>query len=250
MRIDEACRDSDARAFGGIFLTELPSAPRPWTSEIGLRLRRYLALKLIGTTVFAWIFFIGYFHLLRHPTFPVTVMPLTALDASIPFQPYLLIAYLSLWVYVGVAPGLQLTLRGLLVYSLWMAALCASGLLCFYLWPTRVPPMMLDSVAAPGFALLRRVDAAGNACPSLHVAAAIFTAIRIEDVLRRALTPIALRLLNVAWFGAIAYSTLAVKQHVVLDLIAGALLGAVFALVSLRFTARAPGSMRPAVHVS
>jgi membrane-associated phospholipid phosphatase len=47
-------------------------------------------------------------------------------------------------------------------------------------------------------------------------------------------TPAALRVFNALWFVAIAYSTLAVKQHVALDALAGALLGIAFAALSLR----------------
>jgi membrane-associated phospholipid phosphatase len=69
----------------------------------------------------------------------------------------------------------------------------------------------------------------------MHVAVAIFTAIRLEDVLRRAGAPYSVRLVNGVWFLAIAFSTLAIKQHVVLDAVAGALLGTAFALPSLRW---------------
>lgn len=211
-----------------------PEAPAPtWTADIWLRMRRHFLLKAVGTTVFTWLFFIGYFHLLRNPSFPITVMPLTPLDHLIPFQPYALGAYLSLWFYVGIAPGLQLTFRELVVYGLWIGGLCITGLGLFYLWPTQIPPLSIDVSGFPGFAMLQGVDAAGNACPSMHVAVAIFTAIRIEHVLRETRTPAPWRVLNWAWFAAIAYSTLAVKQHVVLDAAAGALLGVVFALPSL-----------------
>jgi hypothetical protein len=223
----------------------LPVAPGPsptWAADIGVRMRRYFALKLVGVTAFTWLFFIGYFHLLRHPIHAVTVMPLTALDHLIPFQPQALFAYLTLWLYVGVAPGLQLTLRELVVYGLWVGALCLTGLGFFYFWPTQVPPLAIDVSALPGFALLQGVDAAGNACPSMHVAVAMFTAIRIEDVLRQARTPAYLRLINRGWFLAIAVSTLAIRQHVVLDAAAGALLGVAFALPSMRWRPR-PGRL-------
>ena len=219
-------------------LPDLPlAAPLPprWTAEIWQRVRRHFLLKLVGTSVFTWLFFIGYLHLLRQPAFPVVVMPLTALDRLIPFQPATLFAYFSLWFYVGIAPGLQLTFRELLVYGLWIAALCLTGLGIFYAWPTAVPPLALDVSGLAGFGVLRGVDAAGNACPSLHVAVAIFTAIWIEQVLRQARAPRALRGLNIAWFALIAWSTLAIKQHVVLDVAAGASLGVAFALASLHW---------------
>lgn len=211
----------------------LPLAP--WQAEIGLRMRRLWALKLVGISGFTWLFFIAYFHLLRHPAYPMTLMPLTALDALVPFQPQALLAYLTLWFYVGIAPGLQLNFLELLVYGLWVGALCVTGLALFYFWPTSVPPLTIDVSGFAGFAVLQGVDAAGNACPSMHVAVAIFSAIWIEHLLRQAGAPSWLRGLNAAWFLAIAYSTLAIKQHVVLDAVAGALLGVVFALPSLRW---------------
>ncbi|WP_398497141.1 phosphatase PAP2 family protein [Variovorax sp.] len=215
----------------------LPATPATptWGAEIGRRVRSLFILKAVGTTVFTWLFFIGYFHLLRNPAFPVTVMPLTALDALVPFQPHFLGAYLSLWLYVGVAPGLQPNFRELLVYGLWVGGLCLTGLGLFYLWPTQIPPLAIDVSGYPGFEMLQGVDAAGNACPSMHVAVAIFTAVRLEHVLREARTPLWPRLLNWLWFAAIAWSTLAVKQHVALDALAGALLGLAFALPSLRW---------------
>lgn len=211
-------------------------APLPaWTAEVGFRLRRYFFIKTFGITAATWLFFIAYFHLLRHPVYPVTLMPLTALDHLIPLQPAALVAYLSLWLYVGLAPALQRTFLELVVYGLWIGAMCLTGLALFYFWPTAVPPRPADPSGFPGFALLQGVDLAGNACPSMHVAAALFTAIWVDHLLRLTRSPTALRVINAAWFVAIAYSTLAVKQHVALDVAAGALLGVIFALPSLRW---------------
>jgi len=89
--------------------------------------------------------------------------------------------------------------------------------------------------------MLRRVDQTSNACPSMHVAVAIFTAVRVEASLRSMRVPFTVRCLNFIWCLVIAYSTLAIKQHVVLDVAAGALLGLSFAAMSLRWR---PGSER------
>jgi PAP2 superfamily len=215
---------------------------RPWTTQLWQRMRGYFWLKAIGISLFMWVFFIAYFHLLRNPAFPVTEMPLTALDHAIPFQPGSVIAYLTLWIYVGIPPGLLLGFRQLLVYGLWAAGLCLSGLACFYFFPTTVPALALDPDLArfPAFELLQGVDAAGNACPSLHVATAMFSAIWIDRLLREMTAPMALRTLNGAWFMLIVYSTLATKQHVVLDVAAGVPLGIVFALAALRWRPREP----------
>lgn len=216
--------------------------PSSWRREIAYRVRYLFLLKVAGTTLWTTLFFVGYFHLLRHPASAATVMPLTALDRGIPFMPFLLGAYVSLWVYVGLAPGLQRTLKELLVYGLWAGALCAAGLLCFYLWPTQTPPHAIDTAGYPGFDVLQGVDAAGNACPSMHVAIAMFTVLHLEDVLRRVQVPALLRVVNLLWFAAICLSTLAIKQHVVLDVLAGAVLGLVFAMASLRWR---PSAQRP-----
>lgn len=212
-----------------------PPPLSPWTAEIGYRMRKLLWLKVLGTTAVTSAFFIGYFYVLRNPVFPVVVMPETALDRWIGFQPEALFIYLSLWFYIGVGPGLQRGFWELVVYGLWLMAMSLTGLLLFYLWPTAVPPLGFDASGYPGFALLQGVDAAGNACPSLHVATAMFTAIRIEQVLRDAIAPRWLRAGNALWFIAIAWSTLAVKQHVALDALAGAALGIAFAWPSMRW---------------
>lgn len=211
-------------------------APRSrWAADLLHRIWRLLPLKVVGISAFMWIFFILYFELLRDPVNPVTPMPLTALDRLLPFQPGWLTAYLSLWFYVGIAPGLMLTVRELLRFGAWAAAMCAVGLGAFWLWPTSVPGLPPEAAGYPGFAMLAGVDAPGNACPSMHVAAAVFSALWVERLLRLIGAPAALRAANWAWLLAIAYSTVAIRQHVVLDAVAGALLGGVFGVLSCRF---------------
>lgn len=211
-----------------------PSGAR-WTANLWLRVRRMFLVKSVGITTVIGLFFVGYFHVLHHPVHPVTTMPTTALDALIPFEPWALPAYLSLWFYVGLAPGLQLTVAQLRVYAAWSIALGVTGLGIFYLWPTAVPRVELPPTASSAFDMLRTMDASGNACPSLHVAYAVFTAAWLARVLKDVGAPAALQALNIAWLLAICWSTVAIRQHVVLDVVAGALLGAAFAALSLRW---------------
>ena len=206
-----------------------------WTAKLWLRVRRLFLVKLFGITAVITLFFIGYFHVLRHPVHAVTTMPLTALDALVPFQPWTLAAYLSLWFYVGLAPGLQLTVAQLRVYAFWSISLCLTGLGIFYFWPTAVPPVELAGPHSGAFQMLRGMDASGNACPSMHVAFAVFTAVWLAQVLKAARVPVALHAANIVWLLAICWSTVAIRQHVVLDVVAGALLGGAFAWLSLRW---------------
>jgi PAP2 superfamily len=198
-------------------------------------MRRHLGLKLVGTTVIIGLFFVVYLHLLHHPSYPVTMMPSTALDRFLPFQPQALFLYLSLWLYVGFGPGLQLRFLDLVNYVAWAVMLCVAGLVIFYFWPTQVPPLGFDVSPYFGFAMLQGIDAAGNACPSMHVAFSSFTLIRIDSVLRLIGASKLIRAANVVWFVAIVFSTLLVKQHVVLDVFAGLVLGTVFGVASLRW---------------
>lgn len=164
-------------------------------------------------------------------------MPLTALDRIIPFVPSALLAYGSLWLYVGMPAGMMASFKHLLVYGAWMAGLCLTGLAIFYFYPTAVPPLTLgiDLAQHPGFALLQGVDASGNAFPSLHVATAVFSAFWIDHILRSVGSPLGMRAASIVWCLLIVLSTLAVKQHVLIDVVAGTLLGVLFATISLRW---------------
>jgi hypothetical protein len=210
-----------------------PDLVAPWQTRLLQRMRYLWWVKFLGVCGFMWPFFISYFHTLRNPQYEVVVMPLTWLDQAVAFQPHALWVYLSLWLYVGVAPGLLLTFRELVVYALWIGALCVVGLACFHFWPTAVPKPAMDLSVYPGFALVQGVDAAGNACPSLHVATAAFTALWVEHVLRSIGAPLWLRACNGLWVSAIVWSTMATKQHVAWDVAAGLLLALVFAALSL-----------------
>jgi hypothetical protein len=211
-----------------------------WAADIWRRIRRHLLLKFLGISAFMWVFFIAYFHLLRHPARAVFVMPLTALDRAIPFQPMAFAVYVSLWFYVGIPPGLMLSLREALVYGLWVGGLCLTGLAFFYWLPTAVPArdIALGLSDHSGMALLQGVDAAGNACPSLHVATATFTAIWLHHLLRVTGAGALPFWINALWLLGIVYSTLATRQHVALDVLAGVLLAALFAWPSLRWRPR------------
>ena len=210
-----------------------------WRHELWYRMRHLFLLKLGGTSAWVFLFFTGYFYLLGHVAYPVTVMPLTPLDRLVPLTPWALGPYLTLWLYVGVAPGLQRTLGELLAYGAWAGLLCMVGLAIFYRWPTQVPAFAFDRSSLPGFGLLQGIDSAGNACPSMHVAIAMFTAIWVDVLLRECRAPAVLRGLDWLWFAAIAWSTVAIRQHVVIDAVAGAVLGAGFAAPSLKWR---PGS--------
>jgi len=87
-------------------------------------------------------------------------------------------------------------------------------------------------------ARLQSVDGSGNACPSLHVAFAVFSALELDRILRRMGAHGLARGLSWGWCAGILYSTLATRQHVAIDLFAGAALGVAGAVLHLSLRRR------------
>ncbi len=209
--------------------------PLPWYRQISAVITKHRYLKCIGTILFIGLFFGAYFYLLKEPSFPTTVMPITWLDLLIGFQPLALPLYISLWIYVSLPPALLATRRELYGYAMALAMTCLAGLIVFYFWPTAVPASTIEWARYPGVDFLKNIDAAGNACPSLHVATAVFSGIWLHHLLRRYDTPWWILAVNWLWCIGIVYSTLATRQHVAVDVLAGLVLGVLAAAVSLRY---------------
>ena len=210
------------------------SQQTPWYRQAAAAIPMHMNLKSIGTMLFISLFFGAYFYLLKAPAYPATVMPITLLDRLIGFQLLALPMYLSLWVYVSLPPALLATRRELYNYGLAMTGTCLAGLIVFYFWPTAVPAANIDWAQYPDVELLKSMDASGNACPSLHVATAIFSGIWLHHLLRRFGAPLWMLIFNWTWCIGIIYSTLATRQHVTVDVLAGLMLGVLAAYLPLR----------------
>jgi membrane-associated phospholipid phosphatase len=194
------------------------------------RLKALPVLKAVGITGFMVLFFVGYFATLKHPLFPVRIMAEGPLDRAIGYRPWSIWLYCTLWPYVVLPPALMVEPKALTRYGAVAAALAAVGLGIFVLWPT--------TVALKGTGFLKTLDRGGNACPSLHAAYAVFSALCLQRILRQLNAPRMVRAASWLWCGAILYSTLATKQHVSADLAAGAILGAAASLAAFGTTAR------------
>ncbi len=213
-----------------------------WGGAIWRRVLTLWFTKSVGTTIGISLFFTGYFWVLQHPVGALTVMPATWLDEWLGLTPAapqaLLLAhmavYATLWVYVSLVPALLLTRSELVFYLLGTVTLSLAGLVIFALWPTKVPAYLVDWSGHPALAFMKGVDAGGNACPSLHVAFAIYSGLWLARVLREVGAPRGMVWFNWAWCLAIVYSTLSTRQHVLLDVLAGALLAWLVAWLQLR----------------
>jgi membrane-associated phospholipid phosphatase len=210
----------------------LPAAG--WLREAGSRIRIHWVVKMAGTAVIMTAFFVIYFYLLNHSRSPVTTVPRIFVDRMIAFRPGALPLYISLWVYVPLAPALLRHARDMRAYTAAVLALSAVGFGIFILWPTTIPKPEVDAPLVSSLAYLKAVDASGNAFPSLHVAFAVFTLLLFARLLREMNSGLLIRALNWLWCAGIVYSTIAIRQHVALDVLAGIVLGAVGGVALLR----------------
>jgi membrane-associated phospholipid phosphatase len=206
-----------------------PLPTTPWYTQLRRRITILWFIKSVGTMFWIAVFFSGYFWVLRNPIAEVTIMPFTPLDRWVTFRSEALLLYVSLWVYVSLAPALVKNFPALFSFGVATLVMSVIGLGIFLLWPTAVPAFEFDVTGNPSLSILKGVDLSGNACPSLHVSFAVFTGIWMHRFLREVQSPRAVLVGNWLWCAGIVYSTVATRQHVVLDVFAGMLLGVAIA---------------------
>lgn len=207
----------------GAQVTPLSSRPikTPWHSALARRIATLWVTKMLGTTLGISGFFVLYFWVMHHPLGLPLTMPLTAVDHWVPLSDDALPLYASLWLYVGLAPALAKDRAELLLHAQAAALMAAIGLAVFWLFPTVVPVFAVDWTQYPSLQFLKSTDAGGNAFPSLHVSFAVFTAVLMTRQLRSVDAPAWVLALNWLWAAGIVYSTLATRQHVLLDVLGG-----------------------------
>lgn len=228
-------------------MTDAPSHPPDFTPR-GL-LRRFRVdfwLKALGTTAGMGAFFVGYFALIRHPAYPLGIMPRTWIDHALPFQPWSLLPYVSLWLYISLVPSFLVHRREMWSFAFGCLGLSLAGYAFFYFFPTTIPAPDIDWKDYPSFLFLKNADVGGNACPSLHAAFAVFTALWFERILPALGGGRGARAFNLLWAALIVYSTIGTRQHVALDALFGAALGALAASINFIATpCREPRSATP-----
>ncbi|MGH1363731.1 MAG: phosphatase PAP2 family protein [Calditrichia bacterium] len=170
------------------------------------------------------------YYLLQHVELrQVQVIPKTYLDSLISFEPLSVWPYLSIYIYMPIVGWLILPGGD---YLRWCKGLAWIGLishLAFLLWPTGIDRQVLASSFAHEMVL--NADKTRNACPSLHASMTIFCMIFVFylDGNRSNLLQIGFAL----WGLLILWSTMALEQHVFIDIAVGGMVGIVIAYFML-----------------
>ena len=196
----------------------------PWSLALGQRIATLWFAKMIGTTAGISGFFLLYFWVMHNPPSTPTVMPLTPIDHWVDVSDHAMVLYGSLWFYISLAPAFAKDKAELWACAQGAAVMAAIGLAVFWFFPTTVPVFPVDWSQYPALQFLKATDVGGNAFPSLHVAFAVFTAVLLGRQLRSVGAPAWTQWVNLLWAFGIVCSTLATRQHVLIDVLGGALL--------------------------
>jgi membrane-associated phospholipid phosphatase len=174
----------------------------------------------VGLTLF---FCAPYFALQHLALFEAREFDLIWIDRWAGFQPAWVWVYQSAYLLMPAAGWFSVSREHLRRYARGFVLLSLVGFSFFALYPVACPRP--EVVPASGmFSLLVAYDGRRNAFPSLHCALAAYSVLfghqSIGPELPRP-TRVGLTLVAALWVAAIAYSTLATKQHYALDVAAG-----------------------------
>jgi membrane-associated phospholipid phosphatase len=158
------------------------------------------------------------------PLFPARSAPLLAIDHWVPFQPVWALAYQSVFIVHTLALWLPRDPEAVKRYARNLVAVFACGAVVFWLYPT-LSPRPAQSGSSLHYWLISAVDGPRNAFPSLHAAMGLLAAAAVLDHLRACRVSRSWRVALALWWIASLYSTLATRQHRLLDLLAGICLG-------------------------
>ena len=196
---------------------------------VALRLRACVPEKVAVCLFLAVGICVPYWILQRVEIGIPLAIPATAVDLSIRFAPAWTPVYLSIAALVPLAPWLAPDRNAVLRYARGLAMLCLPSFAIFALLPVTGPRPGLEETSAL-HDLLVTWDRPTNSLPSLHAGLTVYSLLVIDLFLGRDAGLVgrdagrAWRAAAWTWGAALLYSTLATKQHWLLDLPPGIVL--------------------------
>jgi membrane-associated phospholipid phosphatase len=196
--------------------------PQPLLSRVTVLMKQKLLLLLILPPLFNLCYFLPQWA----PIYKPRPIPMTVIDRAVPFQPWWIVPYLSMYLLLPLVPVFATSKDQLRRYALGTALMFLIAAVCFFLWPISYPRPHLLETAPVIYLMVVSLDQPINSLPSLHAGLTAFTMFYAARILidlpgrqRRLLLT-----LGWIWAGLILYGTLATKQHYLADLPPGVLL--------------------------
>ena len=192
---------------------------RSASQHAGLKLACLLGLAL-------WMMAF-YFSPQTWPVLAAIPAPALAIDEWVPFGAHWALFYQSVFIVHTLAMWLPAKAETVRAYTRDVAIAYAVASVIFWVYPTVSPRPTEVNVMLYRWCI-ELIDGPGNAFPSLHAAIATLSAGYLWGHFRAAGASVYWGLALLVWWVMLMYSTLAVRQHRVLDLLAGAaLVGAI-----------------------
>ena len=186
-----------------------------------------LQLKLVLGVAAPLVHVLLYTAANQYPLFKATVLPLSRIDLAVPLIPETVWIYLSNYALVLFAFVLCRDPRRFAVAGF---SVIGVSVLVQWLWPVAFPRELYPidpagGLSAAALVMLRSIDAPVSCLPSLHVGLTSVSALALGRS-PPAWHPVAVTRVFFIWVGAVAFSTLTVKQHYAVDVLGGLLLAA------------------------
>lgn len=175
-----------------------------------------------------------YFGSLHVAWFPAMVVPLTFVDNAIPTWPPAVVLYGSFYLLLLVPLVVIPRSADLWRTAFGFAWIVLGSGVTFVFWPTQVGAFSTD----PWIRTVLAPDRAGNALPSLHASLSLFCTLVAARWMKRTAG-------LWVWTILVMVSPLFIGQHVALDLVAGAALGAAIYRILFRPEAREAPDTEP-----
>jgi len=210
------------------------SIETPWQRHVAdvsrsvwSRIKAEWRAKLLLLVVLWLAFGVPYLMVQRFPIRTPIRFAWTPLDTWIGFHPAWVFVYQSAYLLIPIAPFLAVRRADLWIYTRGFLLMTALAIGIFLLFPVEGPrPAQVPTDGV--FGMLMTYDRPLNAFPSLHVGLVVHSLAfgwALTRASRFGVFAQAALGLGLAWAVLIAYSTLATKQHYLIDLPAGAILG-------------------------
>lgn len=202
---------------------------------------KFACLAGLGLWISLW-----YYPPQQWPLFEARPAPALWLDHWVPFAPGWALVYQSVFLTHLAAIWLPTEPHAVRRYTIVLGVVYSVAAFAFWFYPT-LSPRPADVESRIYYWLVTAVDGERNALPSLHAAMGTLAALQLVGHVRAIRAPGIWYNVIAGWWIVFLYSTLATRQHRILDLLAGILLAIGLLFLMRPFFRKHPPARRSSV---